>query len=73
MHSFDYTMPNLNINNLRVQDELLKISKYWFDLGIDGFRLDGTCHYGHEPDLRDNPYVEEKEKSGRHWFLRNPK
>ncbi|ORX83273.1 glycoside hydrolase, partial [Anaeromyces robustus] len=58
MHSFDYTMPNLNINNLKVQNELLKISKDWFDLGIDGFRLDGTCHYGHDPELRDNPLIE---------------
>jgi len=58
MHSFDYTMPNLNINNIEVQNELLKMSKYWFDLGIDGFRLDGTCHYGHDPELRDNPYIE---------------
>jgi len=63
MHSFDYTMPNLNINNPKVQDELLRISKYWFDLGIDGFRLDGTCHYGHDPDLRDNPYVNDDKEN----------
>ena len=57
LHSFDYTMPNLNINNLKVQEKLLEISKYWFDLGIDGFRLDGTTHYGYDPRLLDNPIV----------------
>lgn len=58
MHSFDYTMPNLNLNNTVVQDELLKVAKYWFDLGIDGFRLDATTHYACDPLLRDNPLDE---------------
>lgn len=57
MHSFDYSMPNLNINNPKVQEKLLEISKYWFDLGIDGFRLDGTTHYGYDPRLLDNPII----------------
>lgn len=57
MHSFDYSMPNLNINNPVVQDKLLEIAKYWFDLGVDGFRLDGTCHYGYDERLLDNPIV----------------
>ena len=56
-HSFDYSMPNLNINNPEVQEKLLEISKYWFDLGIDGFRLDGTAHYGYDPRLLDNPII----------------
>lgn len=60
MHSFDYSMPNLNINNPAVQDKLLEISKHWFDLGIDGFRLDGTCHYGYDPRLLDNPIIGKK-------------
>lgn len=55
MHSFDCSMPNLNINNTAVQDELLKIAKHWFDLGADGFRLDAATHYACDPQLRDNP------------------
>ena len=51
MHSFDYTMPNLNINNPEVRQELLKVAKFWFDLGADGFRLDATTHYGCEMSL----------------------
>ncbi|MBR5154267.1 MAG: hypothetical protein IKW58_00910 [Alphaproteobacteria bacterium] len=64
MHSFDYSMPNLNINNKDVQDELLKISKFWFDLGVDGFRLDAAVHYAPDPMLRDNPVFKIKTKKG---------
>lgn len=62
LHSFDYTMPNLNINNPEVRRELLKISKYWFDLGADGFRLDATTHYGYDELFRNNPLDETGEQ-----------
>ena len=55
LHSFDCSMPNLNIANSAVQDELLSIAKYWFDMGVDGFRLDAATHYGAGAVLRDNP------------------
>lgn len=58
MHSFDYTMPNLNINNPEVRQELLKVAKFWFDLGADGFRLDATTHYGCDLLYRNNPIDE---------------
>ncbi|MBR1605362.1 MAG: hypothetical protein IJ660_04570 [Alphaproteobacteria bacterium] len=58
MHSFDYTMPNLNLNNRRVQNEILKVAEFWFDLGVDGFRLDAVTHYACDPQLRDNPLDE---------------
>lgn len=62
LHSFDYTMPNLNINNPEVRRELLKISEYWFDLGADGFRLDATTHYGYDELFRNNPLDETGEQ-----------
>lgn len=62
MHSFDYTMPNLNINNPVVRKELLNVAKHWFDLGVDGFRLDATTHYGYDEQLRDNPLDENGEQ-----------
>lgn len=55
LHSFDWSMPNLNLNNILVQDALLEVSKFWFDLGVDGFRLDAVTHYACDPLLRDNP------------------
>ena len=54
MHSFDYTMPNLNINNPVVRQELLNVADHWFKLGVDGFRLDATCHYGYDDRLLNN-------------------
>lgn len=62
MHSFDYTMPNLNINNPAVRQELLKIADHWFKLGVDGFRLDATCHYGFDERLLDNPLDKDGEQ-----------
>ncbi len=59
LHSFDRSMPNLNINNPAVQDELLKIAEHWFNLGADGFRLDAATHYACDPLLRDNPLDED--------------
>ena len=55
MHSFDSAMPNLNLNNSIVQKKILDIAKHWFDLGVDGFRLDAVTHYACDPELRDNP------------------
>lgn len=70
MHSFDCTMPNLNINNPEVQDELLKIARHWFDLGVDGFRLDATTHYGYDELFRDNP-LDENGKQRRIYDINN--
>lgn len=58
LHSFDKTMPNLNLNNPKVRAELLDVAKFWFDLGADGFRLDAATHYACDPLLRDNPLDE---------------
>lgn len=55
LHSFDQRMPDLNINNPVVQDEILGNAKFWLDKGVDGFRLDAVCHYGNDPELRSNP------------------
>lgn len=38
-------MPDLNLGNPEVKDELLKIARYWLDMGVAGFRLDATSHF----------------------------
>ena len=39
-------MPDLNLNNPAVTDEVNKIISYWLkDMGADGFRLDAVKHY----------------------------
>lgn len=37
-------MPDLNYNNPDVTKEMLNVSKFWLDLGVDGFRLDAAKH-----------------------------
>lgn len=39
-HRFFSHQPDLNFDNLEVQDEVFKMLDYWFDMGVDGFRLD---------------------------------
>lgn len=38
-------MPDLNLDNKAVRDEITKISKFWLDKGVSGFRLDATTSY----------------------------
>ncbi len=38
-------MPDLNLDNPAVKEELAKIIAFWLEKGIAGFRLDATSHY----------------------------
>jgi maltose alpha-D-glucosyltransferase / alpha-amylase len=39
-HRFFAHQPDLNYDNLEVQDAMLEALRFWLDLGLDGFRLD---------------------------------
>ncbi len=39
-HRFFSHQPDLNFDNPRVVDAVLKTMEYWLDMGVDGFRLD---------------------------------
>jgi maltose alpha-D-glucosyltransferase / alpha-amylase len=39
-HRFFSHQPDLNFDNPRVMDAVLKIMRFWLDMGVDGFRLD---------------------------------
>ncbi len=41
-------MPDLNLDNQEVREEIVKIAKFWLDKGIKGFRLDATTHFYRE-------------------------
>ncbi|MDO5520571.1 MAG: alpha-amylase family glycosyl hydrolase [bacterium] len=43
--NFDVGMPDLNLSNPEVREEIKKIIDYWMAFGIDGFRLDGVKEY----------------------------
>ena len=40
--NFDGGMPELNYDNPAVREEILKISRYYLDRGVDGFRFDAA-------------------------------
>ncbi|GJQ63290.1 MAG: alpha-amylase [Melioribacteraceae bacterium] len=35
-------MPDLNFKNQEVRDEIIKVAKYWMDMGFDGLRVDAA-------------------------------
>ncbi len=39
-HRFYSHQPDLNFDNPRVLEEVLKVMRFWLDLGVDGLRLD---------------------------------
>jgi maltose alpha-D-glucosyltransferase / alpha-amylase len=41
-HRFYSHQPDLNFENPRVQNEIYKILDFWFETGVDGFRLDAV-------------------------------
>jgi maltose alpha-D-glucosyltransferase/alpha-amylase len=41
-HRFYSSQPDLNFDNPDVQDEMLKVAKFWLELGVDGFRADAV-------------------------------
>ena len=54
-HNFLPQQPDLNLHNPQVQEEMLTVAKFWLERGVDGFRLDATNFYMHDPELKDNP------------------
>ncbi len=41
-HRFYSHQPDLNYDNPLVHEEMLKVIDYWFDMGVDGMRLDAV-------------------------------
>jgi len=41
-HRFFSHQPDLNYENPEVQDAMIKVLRFWLDLGFDGFRLDAV-------------------------------
>src|SRR5512145_3074933 len=41
-HRFYASQPDLNFDNPKVQEEMIKVAGFWLELGIDGFRADAV-------------------------------
>jgi len=48
-------MPDLNLENPEVTNEIFAISRFWLqDMGVDGFRLDAIKHFVEEGSAQEN-------------------
>ena len=62
-HSFGPEQPDLNFDNPEVREALKDVVRFWFDFGVDGFRLDAATTY-----YQDADYCEHHPKT--HAFLK---
>jgi len=60
LHNFLPEQPNLNHANPAVRDAFVDIAKFWFDRGVDGFRLDAvhTINADHAPYKNNEPKLD---------------
>lgn len=54
--SFLPFQPDLNWRNPEVKQAMLDVVRFWFDRGVDGFRLDIFHSIYKDADFRDNPF-----------------
>jgi alpha-glucosidase len=54
-HAYLKEQPDLNWRNPQVRDAMLQVLRFWFERGVDGFRVDAIHHLFEDEELRDNP------------------
>ncbi len=55
LNHFLKEQPTVNLWNPAVRQAILETAGFWFDMGVDGFRLDVAHCYLSDKELRDNP------------------
>jgi oligo-1,6-glucosidase/alpha-glucosidase len=55
LHAFLKEQPDLNWRNPRVSQAMTDVLRFWFDRGVDGFRIDVLWHLIKAEGLPDNP------------------
>ena len=61
LHIFDTTQPDVNWQNADVHEEFISTLRFWFDRGIDGFRIDVAHGLVKEEGLPDFDYPEDND------------
>lgn len=59
-HAFDPHQPDLNWRNPVVEKEMFDITRFWYQRGVYGFRLDAVDTLFEDPKLTDNPSTPEQ-------------
>ncbi len=54
-HAFLKEQPDLNWRNPDVEEAMMNVMRYWFDKGVDGFRIDVLWHIIKDKRYRNNP------------------
>jgi alpha-glucosidase len=55
LHTFHRRQPDLNWRNPDVQETMLDVMRFWFDRGVNGFRVDVMWHLVKDAAFRNNP------------------
>ncbi|MGI5227077.1 HAD-IA family hydrolase [Actinoallomurus sp. CA-142502] len=55
LHLFRPEQPDLNWRDPALATEIDTVLEYWFERGLDGFRIDTAAYLVKDADLRDNP------------------
>ena len=55
LHSFSIKQPDLNWENSKVRKEVHDIMKFWFEKGVDGFRMDVISFISKDIDFPELP------------------
>jgi oligo-1,6-glucosidase len=58
LHYFSKKQPDLNWDNPKVRQEIYKMMRFWFDKGVDGFRLDAITYISKD---REFPFIAPEE------------
>jgi glycosidase len=58
LHSFLPEQPDLNWRNPEVVRAMHDVVRFWFERGVDGFRIDVIQRIAKDPKLRDNPVLD---------------
>ncbi|ODM91568.1 Maltase 1 [Orchesella cincta] len=56
LHQFVKEQPDLNYENRQVWNEILAATKFWLDMGVDGFRVDAVPHIFENQTFLDEPF-----------------
>ncbi|MFZ0910815.1 MAG: alpha-glucosidase [Candidatus Acidiferrales bacterium] len=63
-HYFYAGQPDLNWRNPAVMNAMFDVSRWWYQRGVAGFRLDAVDTLFEDPNLKDNPITPGKNKFG---------
>ncbi len=55
LHTYLKGQPDLNWRNPKVEAAMLNVLRFWFERGVDGFRIDALRQVGKDAQFRDNP------------------